>query len=140
MKITVLKAARCACVAGALGAMYGSPSIADPAADETAIAAAQPHGYHLSLSTLERRVRETRAISVLQKLALQQDVDDLLVRFRAAHRSGHPQFAGLRRPYDTLLTNIQSLLRRDPQLASEIAASREAIWEVLVDRTKFASL
>lgn len=138
MKFTVLKAAQCACFAGGM-AVYASSSIADPAFDGAA--ALQAPGPHLNLSVLEQRVRDTRAISVLQKLVLQQDVDDLLVRFRAAHRSGHAQLTALRRPYDTLLTNIQSLfVRRDPQLASEIAASREAIWEVLVDRTRFASL
>ena len=137
MEFTVLKAARCACLAGALAAAYASQSIADPATEEPAAAApAQP----LNLSNLEHRVRESRAISVLQKIALQQQVDELLARFRAAHRSGHGQLASLRHPYDTLLTNIQSLLRHDPQLAHEIAASREAIWEVLADRSKFASL
>ena len=94
----------------------------------------------LNLSSLEHRVRETRAISVLQKIALQQQVDELLARIRAAHRRSPGQLASLRHPYDTLLTNIQALLRHDPQLASEIAASREAIWEVLADRSKFASL
>ena len=139
MKITVLKAARAACFAGAFAAAYASPSIADPAFGES-VAAQRAPAARLNLSMLEHRVRETRAISVLQKLALQQDVDDLLVRFRAAHRSGHAQLATLRRPYDTLISNIQSLLRRDPQLAGEIAASREAIWDVLADRSKFASL
>lgn len=141
MKITVLNAARAACLALAIAAAYASPSVADSSRGESepSVQHAAP-GSRLNLSSLEHRIRETRAISVLQKLALQQDVDDLLARFRAAHRSGQAQLPALRHPYDTLLTNIQSVLRRDPQLANEIAASREAIWEVLADRSKFASL
>lgn len=138
MKFTVLKAAQCVCLAGAMAAAYASSSIADPAFDEAATP--QARAPRLSLSSLEHRVRETKAISVLQKLALQQDVDELLLRFRVAHRYGQMPLASLRRPYDTLLTNIQGMLRRDPQLANEISASREAIWEVLADRSKFASL
>ena len=141
MKLKVLEAARCACLAGAFWAACSSPAFADPAFDQPAAQRVSvAPATHLDLSNLEHRVRETKAISVLQKLALQQNVDDLLVRFRAAHRSGRAPLAALRRPYDTLITNIQSVLRRDPQLASEIAASREAIWEVLADRSRFASL
>ena len=141
MKITVLKAARAACLAGAVATAYASPSIADPSLGESEAAGqfAAP-GSHLNLSGLEHRVRETRAISVFQKLALQQDVDELLARFRAAHRNGNTELTTLRRPFDRLLTNIQALLRHDQQLVGEIAASREAIWEVLADRSKFAGL
>ena len=138
MKITVLNAARAACLALAIAAAHASPSIADPGQSEALAQNAAP-GSHLNLSILEQRVRETRAISVLQKLALQQDVEDLVARIRAAHRA-RAELAALRRPYDKLLSNIQAMLRHDPQLASEIAASREAIWEVLADRSKFASL
>jgi hypothetical protein len=48
--------------------------------------------------------------------------------------------SALRRRYDKLLSNIEAMLRHDPKLANEIAASREAIWEVLADRSSFASL
>jgi hypothetical protein len=46
----------------------------------------------------------------------------------------------LREPYDTLLGRIRAMVRKDPQLARDIAASRESIWEVLADRAQFASL
>jgi len=143
MQSTVLNAARCAFFAGAIAAAYVSSPLAAPAVDEAAFSA-QPVSAtqvpQLNLSSLESRVRETRAISVLQKIALQQEVDELLARFRAAHRSGNTELTPLRPRFDRLLTNIQGLLRHDPQLANEIAASREAIWEVLADRSKFASL
>jgi cellobiose phosphorylase len=140
MKITVLNAARAVCLALVIAAAHAPPSNANPMSGESESTAQQAApGSRLNLTLLEHRVRETRAISVLQKLALQQDVDDLIARIRAAHRA-RAELAALRRPYDKLLTNIQAMLRHDPQLADEIAASREAIWEVLADRSKFASL
>jgi hypothetical protein len=90
MSLKVLTAARAACLAGAIAAAHASPSFAGSAYDETAMGARQSSavsGLRLNLSMLENRIRETRAISVLQKLALQQDVDDLLARIRAAHRA-----------------------------------------------------
>ena len=145
---TVLVAARVACLAGGIAAGFATPSIAGPALSEPETAARQASGapglQELNLSGLEQRVRDTRAISVFQKLALHQEIDDLLARFRRAHSGGSSggkgEFAALRRPYERLLANIQSLLGRDPQLANEISVSREAIWEVLTDHSKFASL
>lgn len=136
MKLPALPAAiRIACLAGALAAPFATSSLAAPGAEGHATPA-----QDLSLSGLEQRVRDTHAISVFQKLALQKEVDDLLAKFRQAHAGGSAELAKLRRPYDRLLGNLQSQLERDPQLANEISASREAIWEVLSDRTRFASL
>lgn len=126
---------RIACLAGALAVPFAMPSLAAPGSDGHATPAQE-----LNLSSLEQRVRDTGAISIFQKLALQKDVDDLLAKIRHAHAGGTANVAPLRRPYDKLLANIESQLWRDPQLAGEISASREAIWEVLSDRTRFASL
>lgn len=138
-----LTAIRIAGVCGALAASIAAPSHAAPALGEPEAQAqhATPAPAHeLNLPGLEQRVRDTKAISVLQKLALQQQVDELLARFRHAHSGGRADLVALRRPYDRLLGSIESLLSRDPQLASEVSASREAIWEVLSNRAKFASL
>ena len=128
-----LTAIRIAGICGALA--FAAPSYAAPALGEP-----EAPAHELNLSGLEQRVRDTKAISVLQKLALQQQVDELLAHFRHAHSSGRADLVALRRPYDRLFGSIESLLTRDPRLASEVAASREAIWEVLSDRSKFASL
>ncbi len=136
-----LTAIRIAGVGGALAfaaSSYAAPAPGEPEASGQHAAPVPAH--ELNLSGLEQRVRDTKAISVLQKLALQQQVDELLARFRYAHSSGRADLVALRRPYDRLLGSIESLLSRDPRLASEVSASREAIWEVLSDRSKFASL
>jgi len=47
----------------------------------------------------------------------------------------------LRRSYDLLLMKVLSLLQdEDQKLARAIVASREAIWDLLADPKKFATL
>ena len=116
----ILAAARLAFLSVALAASFGA-------------SAAQG----IDLQELERRVRATPAISVFQKLELQKEVNELVARFRQAHSTQQAEISALRLPYEKLIASIQSRLGRDPQLASEISASREAIWRVLTDRTKF---
>ena len=119
----ILSAARLAFLSVALAASFGA-------------SAAQ----EIDLQGLEKRLRATQAISVFQKLELQKEVNELLTRIRQAHSGPISEMATLRRPYERLIASIQSRLGRDPQLADEISASREAIWGALTDRTKFASI
>ncbi|MGH7302278.1 MAG: hypothetical protein ACRELZ_03240 [Candidatus Rokuibacteriota bacterium] len=96
----------------------------------------------LDLSSLERRLRETKAIGVFTKLSLKNQVDDLLGEFREFHRSrDQAMLGGLRQTYDLLLLKVLSLLQDDdPALAREISSSREALWNVLTDRDRFERL
>ena len=96
----------------------------------------------LDLASLEKRLRETDAIGVFTKLTLKNQVDDLMNQFRA-HYQGRSKttLAELRHPYDMLLLKVLSLLQDgDPPLARVIVASREAIWGILADPAKFATL
>jgi hypothetical protein len=96
----------------------------------------------LDLKALETELKETKAIGVLTKLSLKNQVDDLLSQFRAFYQGKlKTTLAELRRPFDLLVLKLLSLLQdSDPTLAAAIIASREAIWGILSDRTKFASL
>ena len=96
----------------------------------------------LDLTSLEQRLKDTDAIGVLTKIALKNQVDDLLDRFRAYYQGKlKTTLAELRRPYDLLVLKVLSLLQdSDPSLASAIVASREAIWGILADRAKFATV
>ncbi len=96
----------------------------------------------LDLTSLEKRLRETKAIGVFTKIALKNQVDDLLNQFRAFYQGQvKTTLAELRRPYDMLLLKVLSLLQdSDPSLAREIVVSREAIWSILADKTKFSAL
>ena len=116
---------------------------AAPAAQPKAVVAeaAKPKAEPpLDLTSLETRLKETKAIGVMTKLALKNQVDDLLNQFRAFYQGKlKTTLAELRRPFDLLILKVLSLLQdSDPALAAAIAASREAIWGILSDPVKFA--
>ena len=96
----------------------------------------------LDLTSLETRLKETKAIGVMTKIALKNQVDDLLNQFRAFYQGKlKTTLAELRRPFDLLILKVLSLLQdSDPSLAAAIAASREAIWGILSDPVKFATI
>lgn len=96
----------------------------------------------LDLASLETRLKETNAIGVLTKIALKNQVDDLLDQFRAFyHGNLKTTLAELRRAFDLLVLKVLSLLQDgDPPLASAIVESREAIWGILSDPAKFATI
>ncbi|HVR94150.1 MAG TPA: hypothetical protein VHI75_09930 [Casimicrobiaceae bacterium] len=117
--------------------------LAQPAKKESAAPdVAKNASPTLDLTSLEQRLKDTKAIGVLTKIALKNQVDDLLGQFRAYYEGKlKTTLAELRRPYDLLVLKVLSLLQdSDPLLASAIVASREAIWGILSDRAKFATI
>jgi hypothetical protein len=125
------------------------PAVASPPSSPPAKAAATaaappaaPAQPTLNLADLEQRLRETHAIGVFTKLSLKNQVDDLLKSFRDLYRDPNKRPpAELRQRYDLLLLKVLALLQDgDPPLASAIASSREAIWSILADPNKFASI
>jgi len=128
-----------------------APAVAKPApgvepqAEQQPVAtqpAAPPSASPLDLSTLERRLRDTRAIGLFTKLSLKNQVDDLLAQFRAFYQGESGFTLGeLRQKYELLLMRVVSLLQDgDPALAGAVLASRAAIWAVLSDPKKFAAV
>jgi hypothetical protein len=103
--------------------------------------AAKPPSPPLDLTSLEARLRETKAIGTFTKLALKNQVDDLLAQFRAYHEGHQHTLAELRQPYELLIMKVLSLLQDgDPSLARMISDSREAIWGILSDKSKFTKI
>ena len=102
----------------------------------------KPGAPQLDLTALETRLKETKAIGVFTKITLKNQVDDLLDQFRAYYQGRtKTTLTELRQPYDRLLLKVLSLLQDgDPELARAIVASREAIWNILADPNKFATL
>jgi len=96
----------------------------------------------VDLTSLEKRLRDTAAIGVFTKLALKNEVDDLLERFRAFHAGrGGTTLATLRENFDLLVLKVVSLLQdKDSPLARDISTSREALWNLLADPVKFKTL
>jgi hypothetical protein len=112
------------------------PASAAQAPRPSPVAAAPP----LDLAGLESRLRATKAIGVMTKLALKNQVDDLLDSFRSHYRGrSKTPLPELRAAYDRLLMKVLSLLQDgDPALAKKIVSSREAIWGILSDPKKFS--
>jgi hypothetical protein len=104
--------------------------------------AAQAVAPMLDLKALEQQLKATKAIGVLTKLSLKNQVDDLLEKFRSFYAGRlQPSLAELRGPFDMLLMKVLSLLQDgDPVLARSIHASREALWGILADRESFQKL
>lgn len=95
----------------------------------------------LDFASMETRLRATKAIGVFTKLALKNQIDDLLHEFKLFHQGRGHALSMLRERYELLLMKVLSLLQNDDAaLASDVSASREAIWAILVDPAKFARL
>jgi hypothetical protein len=118
------------------------PQPAAPAKAQPAARVRQTSAPTLDLETLKTELKQTKAIGLMTKLSLKNQVDDLLDKFRK-HHSGNPTptMAELRRSYDLLMMKVLSLLQdHDQRLASDIVSSRERIWNLLADPKKFAAL
>ena len=104
--------------------------------------AAKPAAPPLDMKSLENRLKQTEAIGVFTKIALKNQVSDLIEQFRAYYAGRlNVNLAALRRPYEMLLQKVLALLQDgDPPLANAIVASREAIWGILADPAKFATI
>ncbi len=96
----------------------------------------------LDVEALKARLRDTNAIGLFTKLALKNQVDDLLNQFRTHYLSGQKtSVSSLRQPYDMLVLKVLALVQdSDPSLARTISGSREAIWGILADPVKFSSV
>jgi hypothetical protein len=115
------------------------PPARSPAKPEVPVKAAP--APTLDCASLESRLRATKAIGVLTKLSLKNQIDDLLQGFKQFHQGRGPAVRTLRERYDLLLMKVLSLLQNDdPRLASDVSASREKIWAILVDPAQFAKL
>jgi hypothetical protein len=96
----------------------------------------------LDLTALKEQLRSTKAIGLMTKLTLKNQVDDLLDGFRDYYAGkGKVTMPQLRQTYDLLMMKVLSLLQdKDQKLASDIVASREVIWALLADPKEFAAL
>jgi hypothetical protein len=96
----------------------------------------------LDLNTLKEQLKETKAIGFFTKITLKNQVDDLLDQFSDYYKGkAKLTMTDLRRSYELLIIKVLTLLQdEDQKLASAIVSSREAIWGLLADPKKFATL
>jgi hypothetical protein len=126
--------------AAAAAANPAPKSATSPAAPPRAAQAAAAPA--LDLKSLESRLKATSGIGVFTKITIKNQVDDLLKQFRSFYKGElAATLAQLRQSYDQLVLKVLALLQdADPPLAVAIAASRESIWGVLSDRSKFSAV
>lgn len=124
-----------------------SPAVTKPAAPAATTKPATPSralspNPTLDLTALKDQLKSTKAIGLMTKLTLKNQVDDLLDGFRDHYAGkGKTSISQLRQSYDMLMMKVLSLLQdKDQRLASDIVASREVIWGLLADPKKFAAL
>ncbi len=123
-----------------------TPSVAAPKTAAKVIApqaaTAAPVPPSLDVASLKTRLRDTKAIGIFSKLALKNQMDDVLEQFRSAYRDGHKTAPlTLRQPYDLLVMKVLALLQDgDPELARSVAGSREAIWMILASAEQFRTV
>jgi hypothetical protein len=130
-----------ASVASKPPALPAAPTAAPSTMSAPPVAAAAAQAS-LDLTSLEQRLRDTKAIGVFTKLSLKNQVDDLLAQFKSFHQGqSESTLAQLREKYELLLLKVISLLQDgDPPLAAAVSSSREAIWGILADPRKFAQI
>jgi hypothetical protein len=93
------------------------------------------------INKLADRLRASSAIGVFTKLALRNEVDDLLDTFRRFHAGECNLLAELRERFNLLLMKISSLLQdKDPKLSKDIFNAREVLWAKLVDPKEFSKI
>jgi hypothetical protein len=115
-----------------------APRVATPSVAAPSVAAP----LTLDLDALKERLKATKAIGVFTKIALKNQVDDLMKQFRGHYQGkAKPTMTELRGSYDLLMMKVLSLVQDDDKtLASAIFSSREAIWGLLSDPNKFAAI
>ena len=94
------------------------------------------------INALVARLRDTNAIGFFTKLALKNQIDDLMDRFRRFHaREEETPLERLRDQFNLLFMKVITLCQDgDPALGQEIAKGREILWGKLADPGEFARL
>ncbi len=95
-----------------------------------------------SITNLVARIRETGAIGFFTKLALKNQIDDLLSEFREFHEGvSNTELAVLKDQFNLLLMKVITLLQDDdPKLFQDIVSAREFLWINLADIERFERL
>jgi len=118
-----------------------APAPAPPPAAGPAPAPETPAASPISLQELGNRIKQTRAIGLMTKLALKNDIDDLVERLRRYHEKDDGQLDALREHYEALVLKLLALLEKpEPELALALVRSRDDIWSRLADPVRFAEL
>lgn len=113
-----------------------------PPAPPVAPLAEPPETISLDLKTLTAKLAKTDALGAMTKLAVHNQIDDLVAAMRAYHAGNRsPSLASLRERYTLLMMRVSSLLKEhDPALYVQMREGGPSLWDQLSDPQKFATL
>ncbi|MDQ7000985.1 MAG: hypothetical protein Q9M12_08905 [Mariprofundus sp.] len=90
---------------------------------------------HVDYKELEERLKHTDAIGFFTKLAIRNDIVDLVDKIKQYRKKSmlKARMKEIRARFDGLLLKIIALLEEDPDLSRDLYVGREAIWESLLE-------
>jgi hypothetical protein len=113
-----------------------------PVAPPVAPIAEPPEAASLDLKTLTAKLAKTEALGALTKIAVRNQLDDLVAGLRAYHAGERTaSLAALRERYTQFMARVSGLLKdHDPALFVELREGSSNLWDRLSDPQKFAAL
>ncbi|MFQ5581879.1 MAG: hypothetical protein ACE5F3_04525 [Mariprofundaceae bacterium] len=92
-------------------------------------------GPALDMDTLVERLKQTKAIGVFTKLAIRNDVVDLVDLINDYRRKSllKAKLEYIKARFDGLFLKIVALLENDPVLSRDIYLARDTIWKSLLE-------
>jgi len=90
---------------------------------------------HVSYKELKERLKNTDAIGFFTKLAIRNDIVDLMDEIKQYRKKSmlKAKMKEIRASFDGLLLKIIALLEEDPNLSRDLYVGRESIWESLLE-------
>ncbi len=90
---------------------------------------------HVNYKELEERLKNTDAIGFFTKLAIRNDIVDLVNKIKQYRKKSmlKAKMKEIRARFDGLLLKIIALLEEDPDLSRDLYVGRESIWESLLE-------
>jgi len=89
----------------------------------------------VDFKTLKKRLKNTDAIGFFTKLAIRNDIVDLMDKIKQYRKRSilKANMKKIRSSFDGLLLKIIALLEKDPNLSRDLYVGRESIWESLLE-------
>jgi len=93
------------------------------------------HVDAVDLKVLEQRLKKTDAIGFFTKLAIRNDIIDLMDKIKKYRKNSKlkVKMKEVRASFDGLLLKIIALLEGDASLSRDLYVGRESIWESLLE-------
>jgi len=90
---------------------------------------------NVDFKVLKERLKDTDAIGFFTKLAIRNDIVDLMDKIKQYRKKSQlkAKMKEIRSSFDGLLLKIIALLEGDPNLSRDLYVGRESIWESLLE-------